>query len=263
MEPVPILGLRVNPTSYSEAVAACLAWAQTRQSKYVCVANVHMTMEGWDSADLQRVFNSADLVVPDGMPLVWALRLLGGRSATRVRGPDLMLKLCEAAAENEIPVALYGGTEESLAKAIGFLKAQYPLLDVACALAPPFRPLTEEEISQHVARISASGARIVFVGIGCPKQEIWMAGNRGRLQAVMLGVGAAFDLISGRTRHAPLWMQRVGLEWLFRLLTEPRRLWKRYLKHNPRFLSLFAIQRLAGAFGVRVFEKRRAGKGDE
>lgn len=237
-----IIGLRVDGTSYAHATEAVMQWAQARSSRYVCVANVHMVMEGHDDPAFRELVNAADLVTPDGMPLVWALRLLGLQDATRVYGPDLTLHVCRRAAENNLPIALYGGTPDSLDDFTAFLHREFPALQVACRIAPPFRPLTPEEDARYTHQINDSGARIVLVGIGCPKQERWIAAHRGRIHAVMLGVGAAFDFHAGRVRQAPAWMQYIGLEWLFRVMMEPRRLWRRYARHNPRFLWHFARQ---------------------
>lgn len=244
-----VLGMRVDPTSYERAAGRVLEWAQSRQASYVCVANVHMTMESYDDPAFQAIVNGSDLVTPDGMPLVWALRLLGERAQQRVYGPDLTLHVCAAAEQADIPIALYGGTPASLDTFASFLSEQYPGLRVACRIAPPFRPLTLEEDEVYTRELVESGAKILLVGIGCPKQERWMAAHKDRIPAVMLGVGAAFDFHSGRVKQAPGWMQRAGLEWFFRLLMEPRRLWKRYLKHNPRFVFLFMLQFL----GLRHF----------
>lgn len=240
-----VLGMRVDATSYPDAAARVLAWALERAGRYVCVANVHMVMESYDDAGFREIVNGADLVTPDGMPLVWMLRRLGVPGQTRVYGPTLMLHVCAEAERRGVPIGLYGGTEASLAAMRAFLAERYPGLAVAYAYAPPFRALGEDEDAAVVEAIRGSGARVLFVGLGCPKQERWMAAHRARLPLVQLGVGAAFDFHSGRVRQAPAWMQARGLEWLFRLLAEPRRLWKRYLVQNPRFAALAALQ-LAG-----------------
>ena len=245
-----ILGMRVDATSYEEATRRVLAWARGGESRYVCVANVHMVMEAYDDSRYRALVNAADLVTPDGMPLVWVLRRLGVRGQERVYGPELTLRVCAAAAREGIPVGFYGGAPEVLEKLVEKLKARFPGLRVAYAYSPPFRSLTPEEDARIVEAINASGARILFVGLGCPKQERWMAEHRGRVKAVMLGVGAAFDFHAGRVPQAPAWMQRLGLEWFFRLLMEPKRLWRRYAKHNPRFVVLAALQLL----GLRRFE---------
>jgi len=244
-----ILGMRLDATSYEDASRRVLHRARNELSAYVCVATVHMTMEAYDAADFQRIVNGAFLVVPDGRPLVWALKSLGVRGASQVRGTHLMSHVVEKAAHEGVPIGLYGGTPELLESLTRILRERYPGLKVACNIAPPFRPLTPEEDQTITREIVESGAPILFVGIGCPKQERWMAAHKDLIPGVMLGVGAAFDFHTGRVRQAPGWMQVVGLEWLFRLMMEPRRLWKRYAKHNPRFVVLLLAQLL----GLRRF----------
>jgi N-acetylglucosaminyldiphosphoundecaprenol N-acetyl-beta-D-mannosaminyltransferase len=237
-----ILGMRVDATSYSDAMDRVLTWAAVPESRYVCISPVHMVMESYDDPEYQRIVNGASLVTPDGVPLVWSLRLLGVPHATRVYGPGLTPRLCERAAREGVPVGFYGGSQETLDALHNTLKARYPKLEIAYSHSPPFRQLTPEESAQVVEEINSSGARILFVGLGCPKQERWMNEHEGRVEAVMLGVGAAFDFVAGAKAQAPAWLQRAGLEWAFRLVTEPRRLWRRYLYHNPRFIVLFARQ---------------------
>lgn len=231
-----ILGMKVNLTNYSEAVATILDWAASTQSRYVCAANVHMVMESYDSAAFRSCVNHADLVTPDGMPLVWFLRRHASLSATRVYGPDLTLHLLKAAQDAAVPVGFFGGRPEVLRALLRQIEVQYPRLQVAYSSTPPFRALSEEENAAVRRDIAQSGARLLFVGLGCPKQETWMAANSVGVPAVMIGVGAAFDFLSQSVRQAPEWVRGAGLEWVFRLLQEPRRLWRRYLKHNPRFL---------------------------
>jgi N-acetylglucosaminyldiphosphoundecaprenol N-acetyl-beta-D-mannosaminyltransferase len=251
-----ILRMRVDATSYADATHRIVAWATARQSRYVCVANVHMAMEVYDSPQFAAVVNQAALVTPDGMPLVWALRLFGAKKATRVYGPTLMLHLCDAAVRNNLSIGLYGGTEQSLTDFVMFLKSRFPGIQIACQIAPPFRAVTESESIAYRAEINRSGAQMLFVGIGCPKQENWMATEVGQINAVMLGVGAAFDFHSGRVKQAPGWMQKVGLEWLFRLVQEPRRLWKRYVYNNPRFIVFLLRQWLAGWIDRQLMGKK-------
>jgi len=239
-----VLGMRVDATSYEDASERVVQWAREERSAYVCVATVHMVMEAFDSESFSRTVNGADLIIPDGMPLVWALKALGVRGASQVCGPNLMPRVIERAARENVPIGLYGGTPESLETLHQMLKKRYPEIEVACRIAPPFRPLTAEEDEKVTQEIATSGARILFVGIGCPKQEQWMVAHKDRIPAVMLGVGAAFDFYMGRVRRAPRWMQAAGLEWMFRLMMEPRRLWRRYAKHNPRFVGLLALQLL-------------------
>jgi N-acetylglucosaminyldiphosphoundecaprenol N-acetyl-beta-D-mannosaminyltransferase len=240
-----ILGMRVDPTSYSDTASRVLNWAHLGESRYVCVATVNNVMEVYDSAEFRRIMNAADLVTPDGMPLVWGLQWLGVRGATRVYGPDLTPIVLNAAESEELPVGFYGGSPAVLRKLLDTVARRFPSLEVAFAWSPPFRPLTREEDEQVVRQINDSGARILFVGVSTPKQERWMASHRGRVRAVMLGVGAAFDFLAGVKPQAPRWMQDAGLEWFFRLASEPRRLWRRYFRHNPRFIAFFALQ-LAG-----------------
>jgi N-acetylglucosaminyldiphosphoundecaprenol N-acetyl-beta-D-mannosaminyltransferase len=239
-----VLGMRVDATSYGDASRRVARWAHDGRPAYVCVATVHMVMEAFDSSAFRRIVNGADLVTPDGRPLVWALRSLGVKDATQVRGTDLTTHVVERAAREGLPIGLYGGTPDLLERFVGILDRRYPGVRVVCRIAPPFRPLTPEEDEAVIEEILSSGARILFVGIGCPKQERWMEAHKERIPAVMLGVGAAFDFHTGRVRQAPGWIQVAGLEWLFRLLMDPRRLWKRYVRHNPRFVALFLLQLL-------------------
>jgi N-acetylglucosaminyldiphosphoundecaprenol N-acetyl-beta-D-mannosaminyltransferase len=233
-----ILGTRVDATSYSEAVRLVLEMARQRRSAYVCVANVHMVMEGHDAPEFRSVVNGADLVTPDGMPLVWMMRGQGFPQQSRVYGPTLMLELCEAAAKAGVSVGLYGSTDDVLIKLADRLRARFTGLDVGYLNAPPWRSLSEAEADAVVEEVCASGVGILFVGLGCPKQEQWICAMKGRIPAVMLGVGAAFDFHAGDLPQAPALVQRAGMEWFFRLVQEPRRLWRRYLYHNPRFVAL-------------------------
>ena len=251
-----ILASKVHATSYEEATKQIIDWAESDQSYYVCAANVHMLMEAWDSPSFLQVLDEAALVTPDGMPLVWGLRLFGSPGASRVYGPTLTLHVCQAAAAQRIPIGLYGGTPESLQDFVQFIQGQFPGTKVACAISPPFRPLTPEEDEAYTQEILDSGAQILFVGIGCPKQELWMAAHKDRLPVVMLGVGAAFDFYSGRVKQAPPMLQKIGLEWAFRLAMEPRRLWKRYVYNNPRFVALFLVQWIASWLGVQLYGSR-------
>ncbi len=235
-----ILGMRVDGLRTSVAADGIVELAEAGSGGVVCVATVHMVMEAFDAPDFQRSVNAADLVTPDGVPLVWVLRRLGLSETRRVYGPTLMRLVCRRAEEHGLPIGLYGGSPEVLGELRERLVAKHPLLRIAFAASPPFRPETQEEEASTVQAIEASGARILFVGLGCPKQERWMAAHREALPCVLLGVGAAFDFLAGAKRQAPAWLQRAGLEWLFRLASEPRRLWRRYLIQNPRFLFHFA-----------------------
>jgi N-acetylglucosaminyldiphosphoundecaprenol N-acetyl-beta-D-mannosaminyltransferase len=242
-----ILGMRVHATNYVDVVQRIASWARGRESKYVCEAPIHMVMESYDSPEYRDVINGADLVTPGGMPIVWMMRLLGIHGQPRVYGPAMTLKVCEYAAQHGLKVGFYGGTEKSLSAMVSELKGKYLGLEVAYAYSPPFRKLTAEEDARVRQEIENSEAQILFVGLGCPKQERWMAEHRPGVRAVMMGVGAAFDFISREKRQAPLWMQSAGLEWLFRLCSEPRRLWFRYFWHNPRFVALAVVQLLSSS----------------
>ena len=200
-------------------------------------------MTAYRDHDILSLLNRVDIAATDGMPLVWALRSFGVENQQRVYGPDAMLKVCAQAEKLGHRIFLYGGTQDSLLSLDRALHTQFPKLEIAGAIAPPFRQLTEEEDECYVRQILASGAEIVFIGIGMPKQEQWMENHRSRLpETVILAVGAAFDFHAGWTKQAPLWMQRAGLEWLFRLMIEPRRLWRRYILINPPFLLLWMLQ---------------------
>jgi N-acetylglucosaminyldiphosphoundecaprenol N-acetyl-beta-D-mannosaminyltransferase len=239
-----IVGSRIDATSYQDACDRIEIWANSHKSCYVVAANVHVVMMGYWQRDYQNIINQAALVTPDGMPLVWAMRLLGMKKQHRVYGPDLMLALCKRASQQQIPIFLYGGTETMLTKLQATLRASFPSLIIAGSYAPPFRPLTEEEEARDRKNIEQSGAKLVFVGLGCPKQEEWMFRQQDKLNLVMIGVGAAFSFHSGEVSQSPRWMMKWGLEWLYRLAKEPRRLWKRYLLNNPSFLLLFGLQLL-------------------
>ena len=207
-------------------------------------AAVNLVMAAREDPETMAAVLGATLAVPDGQPLVWALHALGHGRATRVYGPDLMAGFCARAAAAGTPIYLYGGrTPEALALLEGRLRERFPGLLIAGGYSPPFRELSEQERERVVADIDASGAAVVWVGIGQPKQERWMAQMRPRLAAPLLvGVGAAFDFHAGLVSQAPAWMQRNGLEWVYRLSREPRRLWRRYVRYNPRFIAAFAAQ---------------------
>ena len=237
-----ILGMRVDATSYQDATEQIIGWAHRSESRYVCVAAVNNVMQAYDDEGFREAMNRADLVTPDGMPLVWGLRWLGVRRATRVYGPELTPALLGAAANRGIPVGFYGGAPDVLDTFVLETRRRWPDLNVVYAYSPPYRKLTTQEDAAIAGAIDASGARIVLVALGCPKQELWMASHEGRFGAVLVGVGAAFDFLAGAKRQAPRVLQNAGLEWLFRLATEPKRLLKRYLRQNPRFAVLFAGQ---------------------
>lgn len=245
MQTVNLLGIRVSAINMQIALDCFARWTENKKKAYICVTNVHVLMEAQASGDLRRALNRAGMVTPDGMPLVWYSHLKGHRHVSRVYGPDLLLAACQRSLETGWSHYFYGGAPGVAEKLAANLRLRFPGLRVAGTSNPPFRPLTAEEDRAAVAEINASGADVLWVGLGAPKQELWMAEHLGRIDAsVMVGVGAAFDFHAGVKRQAPRWMQRSGLEWLFRLGTEPKRLWKRYLVNNPLFVWLVLLQLL-------------------
>jgi len=239
---VAIGGAGVSVLNCDTAVRWIAAWAERRESRYVCTCPATGVVTAWLDREFRRAINGADQTVPDGFPVSVTLRLLGTPVRKRVYGPDLMLKTCRLCERRGWPVYLYGSTEETLRKLEENLARKFSGLRIAGSQSPHFRPLTPEEDRGVVERINASGARVVFVGLGLPKQDVWMHEHRGRVKTVMIGVGAAFDFHAGTVRQAPVWMQKRGLEWLFRLLTEPRRLWRRYFRDVPLFIALAFLQ---------------------
>lgn len=248
MENSLVLGLPVDRTDYVSLCRYVIRLVEDDSASYICFANVHMVMEAYDSLNFRNTVKHAEAVVPDGMPLVWMMRLKGHKEQQRVYGPTLMLFLLEEAAKGKVPVGFYGGGAEVLASLVVKMKARFSGLNVVYAYSPPFRDLDETENHSIIQAMKQSGLRILFVGLGCPKQEIWMAEHQSQIDAVMLGVGAAFDFHAGFKPQAPAWMQSLGLEWLYRLYIEPRRLWKRYLYHNPRFVLLAILDLLGVSF---------------
>jgi len=239
-----ILEVKVNPGSIDSVSNLVIKWGATYKSRCVYATNIHSLMESHDDEKFLGILNSSNINTPDGMPLVWMLRLKGYPEQKRVYGPTLMLHILEAASLESIPVGFYGGKPEVLKLLYENMLIRYPGLKIAYSYSPPFHSLSKTEDEMVVKEIQDSGVQILFVGLGCPKQEKWIAAHRGIITAVMIGVGAAFDFHAGVIPQAPLWMQRIGLEWLFRLKTEPRRLWRRYLFHNPRFVFLATLELL-------------------
>ena len=239
-----MLGIPLAVGDYEQVVDWMQAAVAAGSRGYVTAAAVNLVMSAHEDQDVMEAVLSATLVVPDGQPLVWALHALGHPRATRVYGPDLMLAFCARAAAEGIPIYLYGGrTPEALQLLEARLRERFPGLLIAGGYSPPFRELNAEERERIAVEIDASGAQVVWVGVGQPKQERWMFEMRERLQAPLLvGVGAAFDFHAGLVSQAPAWMQKRGLEWLYRLSREPRRLWRRYARYNPLFVLAFMRQ---------------------
>ena len=243
-----ILDMRVDPVDMDTAESVILDWCHERAARVVCAANVHMVMTAWDDPRFRAVVNSADLVLPDGVPMVWGLRAHGSAVRQRVRVTlDLVDRLLAGAARDDLPVSFYGGSVDTMPLIGRRLTARFPSLTIGDMVVAPFHAPSEAEDRAAVEAIRSAGTRLLFVGIGCPKQEFWMAAHRDALDCVMVGVGAAFDVLAGQTREAPRWTRDIGLEWAYRLALEPRRLGGRYLKQNPRFVYHFGREWMAGA----------------
>lgn len=240
---VDVLGVGVSAINMDDAIDVIDHWITAGERHYVCITGVHGVMESQRDESLRGIHNRAGLVTPDGMPLVWLSRWRGFRNTTRVYGPDLMLAVCERSLATGYRHFFYGGSDGVADRLVLKLQKRFPSLAVAGVYSPPFRTLTPEEDDDVVRRINDAKPDILWVGLGTPKQERWMAEHLDRLQvSAQIGVGAAFDFHAGLKRQAPRWMQQSGLEWLFRLLTEPARLWRRYLVNNPAFIWLTLTQ---------------------
>jgi N-acetylglucosaminyldiphosphoundecaprenol N-acetyl-beta-D-mannosaminyltransferase len=242
---LPVLSVPIDVISWDAAVQRIMSWAARRMSRYVTICNAHVVVTASRSSDYYKVIAQSDMATPDGAPVAWMIRRLGFPEQPKISGPDLMPRLLEQAASHGISVFFLGSTTDTLALLEARIREAHPDLVVGGMYSPPFRPLLVDEDAAVVAQINESGAGLIFVGLGCPKQERWMAEHRGRVNGVMLGVGAAFDFYAGSVKRAPEWMQRFGLEWLHRLISEPRRLWKRYLTTNTLFVLGAAKQLLA------------------
>lgn len=231
-----VLQTPIDVVDWAVALGRIEQWAAKRESRYVCACNVHSIVTAARDTRFGQALSQADMATPDGAPVAWMMRRLGHPTQQRVNGPDLMTSCCERAATNGTSVYLLGSTPDTLVALRQQLALQLPALRIAGTTSPPFRPLSTAEDQALVTRLNDSGAGIVFVSLGCPKQEEWMAEHRGRVRAVMIGVGAAFDFHAGALERAPPWMQHNGLEWLYRLGSEPCRLWKRYFVTNAIFV---------------------------
>lgn len=246
-----VIGIPIDALSWDEARSLLLAWAKARVSRYVAICNVHSVVTATQDAAFRHVIEQADLATPDGAPVAWTLRRKGFRDQPRLNGPDLMWRLCRDAQAEGVSIGLYGSSTTTLSRLEDVLRAAFPKLMIGYSVSPPFRTLSDEEDEEVCRAINASGVGLLFVGLGCPKQESWMSVHRGRIHAVMLGVGAAFDYHAGTIGRAPEWMRSAGLEWLHRLCSEPRRLWRRYFFTNSRFIFETASDLLRGEFGSR------------
>jgi N-acetylglucosaminyldiphosphoundecaprenol N-acetyl-beta-D-mannosaminyltransferase len=256
---VEVLGIPLALTDYERTLDWIDAKVAQRGRDYICACNVHTVMASAEDPELRCALLGASLNVPDGQPLVWALSALGHPLNDRVYGPELMARACARSAEAGHRLYLYGGRNEGALVQLALnLRRRYPELKIVGGYSPPHRPLSQSERAEVVQQINSRRADVVWVGIGAPKQEKWMAELRGELEApVLVGVGAAFDFHAGLVPQAPSWMQKFGLEWVYRLFREPRRLWRRYARYNPRFVRDFARQLIAHRRQRRRVESSR------
>lgn len=238
----------ISEGKYQEFISKILNLATEKKSSYVCIANVHMTIEAYQDVNFCNVVNEAVIVTPDGMPLAKAMKLLYDIDQDRVAGMDLMPDLMKVSEQKELSIYLYGSTEDILDKIINKAKEEFPDLTLY-AYSPPFRPLTDEEKNNVVDEINNKNPDFVFVALGCPKQEKWMAEHKDKIHSCMIGLGGALEVYAGVKNRAPKWVQDYSLEWMYRLAQDPRRLWKRYLVTNTWFVFLLLIQIVK----VRVF----------
>lgn len=244
-----VFGLGISLGSFQQHVQTILELGREHRSSYVCCVNVHMCMEAQGDPQFAGVVNGADLATADGMPILKSVNRFHKLQQERVAGNDLMPAVMAAAEREGLSVFFHGGEQQVLDAIVARAESDFPRLRVAGTWSPPFRPLTPEEQSAEVQRIADSGAHIVMVSLGCPRQERWMAAMKGKVPAVMLGVGGAFLLYAGVDSRAPLWMRKASLEWLYRLALEPKRLWKRYLVTNSAFIWLYAKHLVRGQRG--------------
>jgi N-acetylglucosaminyldiphosphoundecaprenol N-acetyl-beta-D-mannosaminyltransferase len=239
-----VLETQIDVVDWDRALDTIVAWGARHESRAVAMCNAHSLVTAQRDLDFRRVLEEMDMATADGMSVAWLMRRLGRRNQQRINGPDLMWRCCQRAEREGQSVFLFGNTTSALDLLKQRLSEQFPALRFAGSLSPPFRPPTEDEEQATIAEINASGANLVFVSLGCPKQERWINANSRRVAAVMIGVGAAFEFHSGLRLRAPTWMQEAGLEWLFRLLCEPRRLSRRYFSTNASFILGAANQLL-------------------
>ena len=242
-----VLGARIDAVNWREALGRVSDWAQARESRYVCICNVHSVVTAEGEAEFQAVINAADMATPDGAPIAWSLRSAGFHRQERINGPDLMWRQLAEAERDALVVSFYGASESTLVQLKQKMLSAFPRLRIGVMISPPYRDLSDAEDRAYIDEINDAGTGVLYVGLGCPKQEYWMAAHRGQIQAVMIGVGAAFSYHAGTLKRAPLWMQKRGLEWLHRLFTEPGRLWRRYLTTNTRFLGYLIATHVFGA----------------
>lgn len=248
MQKQKIINSLISTKSYQSFIESFIQLSNINSSSYICVSNVHMVIEGYKDPRFQEIINNANLATPDGMPLAKAIKWLYGIKQERVAGMDIMPDLMRECARQNLSIYLYGSTDEILSKIIQKASYNFPNLKICGAYSPPFRELTPQEKKEIIQKINQKNPHFVFIALGCPKQEKWMAEHKGKVQSCMIGLGGAFEVYAGIKSRAPLWMQNSSLEWLYRLLQDPKRLWKRYLYTNSLFAILLSKQIIATKF---------------
>lgn len=251
---VNVVGSPVTALPFEMQINLILEWAMSGLSKFVCVANTHMLVEAYWHSEFSSLLKNADLVTPDGMPLVWMLKLMGVRTLNRVAGMDILLSLCKLAPLREISIFFLGSETKTLEKMSKRLAYEFPNLQIAGMEPLPFRPLTHTEDKALIQKIHDSGAAIVVIALGCPKQEYWMSQHKDKIKAVMIGLGGVFPVFAGDKKRAPYWIRDLGFEWLYRFIQEPVRLWNRYGTTIPTFIWL-ASRQLLKLFYYNVKQK--------
>ncbi|MBE9084069.1 WecB/TagA/CpsF family glycosyltransferase [Tolypothrix sp. LEGE 11397] len=250
---IKVLDFPITALTFEDQIQTLRKWMIARESRTVCIANVHMLMEAHGNSEFANVLKNADFVTPDGMPVVWMMRRMGAPSQDRVGGMDILQALCRLAQIQNVSVFFLGSQTEILARMRKSLEQEFPKLKIAAMEPLPFRPLTETEDADLINKINKSGAGLVFVSLGCPKQEHWMAQHKGKIQAVMIGVGGVFPVYAGIHKRAPRIIRELGFEWLYRWIQEPLRLWSRYLTTIPPFMWLATKQLLSSSRFNSVF----------
>lgn len=244
MKKYNLLSLNLSKGTYSDFLESIVHLAESRNSSYICVANVHMLIEAHKDKRFGQVVNNADLVTPDGMPLAKGLEIMYGEKQDRVAGMDILPDLLKISEREKLKVFFYGGTQKMLDETERFCGNEYSKLKIVGLISPPFRELTDKEELKYINEINSSGANFLFVALGCPKQEKWMASMKGRINTCMIGIGGALPVMIGMQKRAPKWMQNASLEWMYRFGQEPKRLFKRYIYTNSLFLYLFSKEYL-------------------
>lgn len=256
MKYIDISGVRVSSVNINSACEIIEQWIINRERTYICIAPVSTIVDCQTNKEYLKIVNNAGMITPDGMPLAWLGKLRGDKDIQRTYGPDLMLTLCGISQKKGYKHYLYGGTGNTCQLLEGILKKQFPNLDIVGSFSPPYRPIHTEENAEIIEEINRANPDILWVGLGSPKQDFWMSRHREKLNVpVMIGIGAAFDFLSGNKKQAPKWMRDNGLEWLFRLISEPRRLWKRYIVGNSLFLYLIYKEFISGRLLRREDER--------